>query len=137
MPVSTSRFPMSWQRKLQEKSALHLSGGSDSAILAKLYDRPDADYIHLTGPESGKARSLVATLEGTLHEIQITAERFIEAADAVVGHFTEPYAYEDVVFAYIASEKAKAVGHTLVLAGDGGDGGLQRVFRRAPIAAKG
>ncbi len=108
--------------KPEEKFALHLSGGYDSAILAKLYDRPDADYIHSTGPESDKARALAATLTGTLHEIHVTAEHFIEAADAIVGHFIEPYAYEDVVFAYIASQKAKELGHTLIVAGDGGDG---------------
>jgi len=111
-------------QKPQSKFALHLSGGYDSAILAKLYDRPDADYIHFTGPESDKARALVATLEGTLHEIQVTADDIIEAADAIVGRFMEPYAYEDVVYAYIASQKAKALGHTLVVAGDGGDGVL-------------
>lgn len=122
--------------KPHEKFALHLSGGYDSAILAKLYDRPDADYIHFTGPESNKARALVATLEGTLHEIQITAEQFIEAADAIVGHFTEPYAYEDIVFAYIASEKAKALGHTLVVAGDGGDGVFGGYFA-GPYSRKG
>ena len=111
-------------QKPQGKFALLLSGGYDSAILAKLYDRPDVDYIHFTGPESDKARALVDTLQGTLREIQVTPEKFIEAADAIVGRFIEPYAYEDVVFAYIASQKAKELGHTLVVAGDGGDGVL-------------
>lgn len=99
--------------------ALHLSGGYDSSILAKLYDSPDADYIHFTGPESAKARALAATLKGTLHEIQITPELFIETAEEMVAHLSEPYAYEDVVYAYIASRKAKELGHTLVLSGDG------------------
>ena len=33
----------------------------------------------------------------------------------------EPYAFEDIVYAYIASKKAKELGHNLVLTGDGGD----------------
>ncbi len=104
------------------KFALHLSGGFDSSILAKLYDRPDADYIHLTGPESGKARALAATLKGTLHEIQITPEQYIQEAEEMIHRLPEPYPFEDVVYAYIASKKAKELGHSLVVAGDGGDG---------------
>ena len=111
-------------QKPEGKFALHFSGGYDSSILAKLYDRPDADYIHFTGPESEKARALAATLEGTLHEIQVTPADFIETADALVGRLSEPYAFEDIVFAYIASKKAKELGHTLIVAGDGGDGVL-------------
>lgn len=111
-----------------ERFALHLSGGFDSAILAKLYDREDADYIHFTGPESPKARALAATLKGTLHEIRITPELFIREADELCPRLAEPYAFEDIVYAYIASKKAKALGHTLVMTGDGGDwifGGYQ------------
>lgn len=104
------------------KFALHLSGGFDSSILAKLYDREDADYIHLTGPESHKARALAATLKGTLHEIEITPEVFIREADELTALLPEPYPFEDVVYAYLASKKAKALGHTLIVAGDGGDG---------------
>lgn len=105
-----------------DKFALHLSGGFDSSILAKLYDRDDADYIHLTGPESGKARALAATLTGTLREIQIAPEDFIQAAEEMIHRLPEPYPFEDVVYAYIASKKAKELGHSLIVAGDGGDG---------------
>lgn len=104
------------------KFALHFSGGFDSSILAKLYDRVDADYIHATGPESGKARALAATLKGKLHEIQITPERYIQEAEELLGRLPEPYPFEDIVYAYIASKKAKELGHSLVVAGDGGDG---------------
>ncbi|GEM_PF-512364 len=104
------------------KFALHFSGGFDSSILAKLYDREDADYIHLTGPESGKARALAATLKGTLHEIQITPERYIQEAEEMIHRLPEPYPFEDVVYAYIASKKAKELGHSLIVAGDAGDG---------------
>jgi hypothetical protein len=106
----------------QGKFALHLSGGFDSAILAQLYDRADIDYIHFTGPESIKARALAATLKGTLHEILITPGLFLETAEQVVPRLPEPYAFEDIVYAYLASKKAKELGHTLVVAGDGGDG---------------
>jgi asparagine synthetase B (glutamine-hydrolysing) len=105
----------------QGKFTLHLSGGFDSSILAKFYDRQDADYIHFTGPESPKARALAATLQGTLHEIQITPELFIREADELCPRLVEPYAFEDIVYAYIASKKAKELGHRLVLTGDGGD----------------
>jgi hypothetical protein len=105
-----------------EKFALHLSGGFDSSILAKLYDREDADYIHFTGPESHKARALAATLKGRLHEVQITPELYITTADEIASRLPEPYAFEDIVYAYLASRKAGELGHTLVVSGDGGDG---------------
>lgn len=110
------------QQKPSGKFALHLSGGFDSSILAKLYDRPDADYIHLTGPESGKARALAATLKGTLHEIEMTPELYMKEAEELIGRLPEPYAFEDIVYAYVASKKAKELGHSLIVAGDGGDG---------------
>jgi hypothetical protein len=109
-------------QKPEGRFALHLSGGFDSAILAKLYESPDADYIHFRGPESEKARALAATLQGRFHELELTPDQFIEAADELVPQMPEPYVYEDVVYAYIASKKAKELGHDLVVAGDGGDG---------------
>jgi hypothetical protein len=109
-------------QKPEARFALHLSGGFDSAILAALYDRPDADYIHFIGPESPKARALAATLKGRLHELSITAGQFIEAAEHIASRVPEPYAYEDIVYAYLASAKAKELGHDLVVTGDGGDG---------------
>ncbi len=118
----TKPFPDALEaQRPSRKFAMHLSGGFDSAILAKLYDRRDADYIHFTGPESNKARALAATLQGTLHEIQITPELFIREADELCHRMLEPYAFEDVVYAYIASKKARELGHSLVLTGDGGD----------------
>ena len=101
--------------------AVHFSGGFDSSIVAKLYDREDVDYIHFTGPESYKARALAATLKGTLHEIQLTPEMFIREADELMPLMAEPYTFEDVVYAYIASKKARELGHTLIVTGDGGD----------------
>ncbi len=101
--------------------ALHFSGGYDSSLLAKLYDSEEVDYIHFVGPESAKARVLAATLKGRLHEIVMTPEVFIQEAEEVLPQLREPYAYHDVVFAYIASKKAKELGHSLVLTGDGGD----------------
>lgn len=102
--------------------ALQFSGGFDSAILAALYDAPGADYIHFTGPESAKARALAATLKGRLHELSITPELFIETAEAIAPRMPEPYAFEDVIFAFLASARAKELGHSLVVTGDGGDG---------------
>jgi len=101
--------------------AVQLSGGFDSSIVAKLYDAADIDYIHFTGPESYKARALAATLKGKLHEIQLTPETFIREADELMPLMTEPYTFEDVVYCYIAGKKAKELGHTLVVTGDGGD----------------
>lgn len=108
--------------KPDREFALHLSGGYDSSILAKLYDRKDASYIHFTGPETVKAQALAATLKGTLVEIQFTPERFLATADEIIPRLEEPYAFEDVVYAYIASKKAKELGHTLIVSGDGGGG---------------
>lgn len=103
------------------KFALHFSGGFDSSLIAKLYDREDVDYIHLIGSESEKARVLAATLKGKLHEIKITAQDFISTADEIIPLLREPYPYNDVVLAYIASRKARELGHNLILTGDGGD----------------
>jgi hypothetical protein len=103
------------------KIAMHFSGGFDSSIVAKLYDREDVDYIHFTGPESYKARALAATLKGTLHEIQITPELFLREADELMPRMAEPYTFEDVVYCYIASKKARELGHMIIVTGDGGD----------------
>jgi len=100
---------------------MHFSGGYDSALLAKLYDGKEVDYIHFVGPDSPKARALAATLKGELHEITVTPERFIQTAETILPQLREPYAFHDVVFAYIASEKAKQLGHTRIVTGDGGD----------------
>lgn len=108
-------------QKPEHKFALHFSGGFDSSIVARLYDREDADYIHFTGPESGKARALAAMLKGRLVEIQVTPEMFIREADELIPRMAEPYTFEDVVFAYIAGKKARELGHTLIVTGDGGD----------------
>jgi asparagine synthetase B (glutamine-hydrolysing) len=121
--------------------ALHLSGGFDSSILAKLYDHEDVDYIHLVGPESGRARALAASLKGTLHEIQMTPELYIRQAEEMVSRLPEPYAFEDIVYAYIASKKAKELGHSQIVAGDGGDGifggaGVRPFSRKASIVWK-
>jgi len=108
-------------QKPEGRFAMHFSGGYDSSLLAQLYDGPDVDYLHLVGPETPKARILAATLKGKMHELTVTADDFIEAAEALTPQMREPYAFNDVVFAYIASRKAKELGHTLVLTGDGGD----------------
>jgi len=105
----------------QGRFAMHLSGGFDSSIVAKVYDREDVDYIHFTGPETYKARALAATLKGRLHEIQVTPELFLREAEELMPLMAEPYAFEDVVYCYIASKKAKELGHTLIVTGDGGD----------------
>lgn len=108
-------------QKPEGRFALHFSGGYDSSLLAKLYDSEDVDYIHFVGSESPKARALAASLKGTLHEMTLTPEVFIETAEKILPQLREPYPFNDVVFAYVASEKAKELGHTLVLTGDGGD----------------
>jgi hypothetical protein len=102
--------------------ALHLSGGFDSAILAKLYDREDADYVHVRGPESYKVRALAPLLQGTVREIEVTPDDYVREADELMPLLPEPYPFEDIVYAYIASKTARELGHTLVVAGDGGDG---------------
>ncbi len=109
-------------QKPEGRFAMHFSGGYDSALLAKLYDGKEVDYIHFVGPDSPKARALAATLKGELHEITVTPERFIQTAETILPQLREPHAFHDVVFAYIASEKAKQLGHTLIVTGDGGDG---------------
>ena len=46
---------------------------------------------------------------------------FIREADELMPLMTEPYTFENVVYCYIAGKKAKELGHTLVVTGDGGD----------------
>lgn len=108
-------------QKPKGRFAMHFSGGLDSALLAKLYDSEDVDYIHLKGPESEKARVLAATLKGKLHEIELTPELFIKTADEIVPRLSEPYTFEDNIYVYVAGLKAKELGHNLIVCGDGGD----------------
>jgi asparagine synthetase B (glutamine-hydrolysing) len=105
----------------QRKFALHFSGGYDSSLLAKIYDRDDADFMHLIGPETAKARVLAEGLKGRMREFSVNADDFIKAADEVTSNIEEPYAYNDVVFTYLLSKYARDFGHDLVITGDGGD----------------
>ncbi len=59
-------------------------------------------------------------LQRTLHEIPITPERYVQEAEEIIGRLPEPYPFVDIVYAYIASKKAKELGHSLIVAGDGG-----------------
>ncbi|MBM4030102.1 MAG: hypothetical protein FJ280_32590, partial [Planctomycetes bacterium] len=61
------------------------------------------------------------TLKGKLHEIQVTPEMFLREADELMPLMTEPYTFEDVVYCYIATKKARELGHTTIVTGDGGD----------------
>ena len=108
-------------QKPDQKFAMHLSGGFDSSILARIYDRPDADYFHVRGPETEKAKALGKVLEGRLHILDVTDEEFMEAAEATLGDYSEPECDAAGVLAYIASREAKKMGHDLVVTGDCAD----------------
>jgi asparagine synthetase B (glutamine-hydrolysing) len=108
-------------QKPKRKFALHLSGGIDSSVLAKLYDREDADYIHVGTVEYQKAKALADTLKGKFHHIDVSPEKFKEVADEILPLYAEPEQDAASVLAYIASKYAIQLGHTLVVTGDCGD----------------
>ena len=59
-----------------KKFALSSSGGFDSSILAKLYDRKDANYFHLGKEEVDKAQTMANLLKGQFHLIDFTPDDF-------------------------------------------------------------
>jgi len=108
-------------QKPEQKFAMHFSGGFDSSILAYLYDRPDADYFHVRGPETEKAEAMGEILKGRLHILDINDNDFMEAAETILGQYSEPECDAAGVLAYIVSREAKTMGHDLIVTGDCAD----------------
>ena len=66
--LNSNNFPdLLIEQNPKQKFALHLSGGFDSSILAKLYDREDALYIHIGSKELPKAKALTDTLKSSTY----------------------------------------------------------------------
>ncbi|MFC1752196.1 asparagine synthase C-terminal domain-containing protein [Thermoproteota archaeon] len=104
-----------------QKFAMHFSGGLDSAVLAKLYDREDVDYLHVGVVEDKKAKAMADNLKGKFHHINVTPKDFIAAAEEALPQYAEPEPDAASLLAYIASKKAKELGHALIVTGDCGD----------------
>jgi asparagine synthase (glutamine-hydrolysing) len=124
---------------LEESVTLHLrsdlplgayvSGGLDSSAVAALAaPRHGADFIGFTGKfsahpgfdESRHARDLAAALHFDLHEIDITADDFVETIEKVVYHLDFPVAGPGAFAQYVVSGMARER-RAVLLGGQGGD----------------
>lgn len=120
--IKSNTFPeMLIEQNPNKKFALHLSGGFDSSILAKLYDREDATYIHIGYKEYPKAKALADTLKGELIRFDIDIKEWLKTADEILPKYTEPECDPASVLSYIASKKAKDKGYDLIITGDMSD----------------
>jgi len=105
--------------------ALHLSGGVDSSVLAKLYDSPDAHYFTGTVAGGNPAEWLAAQrfvadagLTGTHHHVCVEPEDALRIANEMLPTMLEPHMDGAAVLSYACSREAKRLGLDTVLAGD-------------------
>lgn len=117
----------------------YLSGGVDSSLIAILAaDSSDEnrDFFHgkftqFPGyDESRFARDAASLANGNLHEIDITAQDFVEAMPKIIYHLDQPMAGPGSFPQYMVS-KLSADHVKVVLGGQGGDeifGGYTRYF---------
>lgn len=106
----------------------YLSGGLDSSIVATLGSDSCRDFIGFNGKftlgpdydESPYARAVAAASDFQLHELNITAQDFIEQIQRVIYHLDYPVAgpgsFPQYMVSRLASDHRK-----VVLGGQGGD----------------
>lgn len=120
--LKSDTFPeMLIEQNPNQKFALHLSGGFDSSILAKLYDREDSLYVHIGTKEYPKAKALVDTLKGKLVRFDVSDEEWLKTIEEILPKYAEPECDPACAFAYLASKKAKELGYELIISGDMSD----------------
>ena len=108
----------------------YLSGGIDSSLIALLASRHDernstAFHGKFTGyggkyDESGYAKSVADSIDKDLHQIDITADDFLQNIEKVIFHLDQPTAGPGSFPQYMVSKLASS--HVkVVLGGQGGD----------------
>lgn len=109
----------------------YLSGGVDSSIVTCLARDllPQKRYQAFTGKfslgeqfdESGYARALANEKDILLHEVDITAQDFIDNIVKVIYHLDEPVAGPGSFPQFMVSKLVRDTGIKVVLGGQGGD----------------
>ncbi|MFG6428487.1 asparagine synthetase B family protein [Roseateles sp. LYH14W] len=137
------------------KTACFLSGGTDSSTVCGLMrqatDCPPASYsigFEAEGyDEMAYARIAAKAFGADHHEYYVTPADLVKAIPDVAAHYDQPFGNSSAVPAFYCASKARADGHTRMLAGDGGDelfGGNVRYakesvfdfYHRAPAALR-
>lgn len=111
------------------KTACFLSGGTDSStvcgLLREATDRPPASYsigFEAEGyDEMAYARIAAKAFGADHHEYYVTPADLVKAIPDVATHYDQPFGNSSAVPAFYCASKARADGHTRMLAGDGGD----------------
>lgn len=106
-----------------------LSGGLDSStVLGKMCERlgagADAFTIGFDDPrfnEMDYARIAARHFRATLHEHLVTPEHTLDAIDAILDQYDEPFGNSSAVAVYHCARFAREAGKQALLAGDGGD----------------
>lgn len=111
-----------------ERVAAFLSGGTDSStvcgVLKELAGEADTYSIGFDASgfdEIEYARIAARRFGLKLNEYYLKPADIVEAIPLIATHYDEPFANESAVPTYFCAKLAAAAGHTIMLAGDGGD----------------
>lgn len=108
--------------------AAFLSGGTDSStVCGVLKEQTGAADTYSIGfaadgfDEMAYARMAARRFGLNMHEYYLQPGDIVEAMPVIAAHYDEPFANESAVPTYFCAKLAAAAGHTVMLAGDGGD----------------
>ena len=111
-----------------DRVAAFLSGGTDSStvcgVLKELAGEADTYSIGFDASgfdEIEYARIAAKRFGLKLNEYYLKPADIVEAIPVIAAHYDEPFANESAVPTYFCAKLAAAAGHTIMLAGDGGD----------------
>lgn len=111
-----------------DRVAAFLSGGTDSStVCGVLKEQTGAVHAYSIGfaadgfDEMEYARIAARRFGLDMHEYYLRPDDIVEAMPVIAAHYDEPFANESAVPTYFCAKLAAAAGHTVMLAGDGGD----------------
>lgn len=114
--------------KGDDEVATFLSGGTDSSTVSGMLKKVSgrARTYSIGFPAAGFDEMEYARLAGKhfgleMHEYYMRPEDIMEALPVIAHHYDEPFGNDSAVPAYFCAKLAAADGHTVMLAGDGGD----------------
>ncbi|MFG6416572.1 asparagine synthetase B family protein [Roseateles sp. DC23W] len=111
------------------QTACFLSGGTDSStvcgLLGEATGKAPASYsigFDSEGYDEMEYARIAAKAYGAEHhEYYVTPADLVKAIPDVAAHYDQPFGNSSAVPAFYCASKARADGHTRMLAGDGGD----------------
>ena len=125
--------------------ATFLSGGTDSStvsgVLKELAGKAQTYSIGFDAngfDEMEYARIAGKRFGLDMHEYYLQQADIMEAIPLIASHYDEPFANESAIPTYFCAKQAAADGHTIMLAGDGGDeifGGNERYAKQKVFEA--